>query len=150
MNLILWRHAEAEDSQPDMQRALTEKGHKQARKMAQWLKSRLPENTRILVSPAVRAQQTASALTKDFITMDELAPDTQAKAVLQAAGWPRNGGTVLIVGHQPILGMVLAEILCQSHGCWNIKKGAVWWLCNRKRGNSSENLLRATISPDLL
>lgn len=150
MDLILWRHAEAEESQPDMQRALTEKGHKQAQKMAQWLKPRLPENTRILVSPAVRAQQTAAALTKDFTTMDELAPDAQAQAILHAAGWPRVGGTVVVVGHQPTLGEVLSQLLTQGTDSWCIKKGAVWWLNNRKRGNSSETVLRAAISPDLL
>ena len=34
MELILWRHAEAEDGYPDLERALTEKGHEQAKKMA--------------------------------------------------------------------------------------------------------------------
>ena len=60
MELILWRHAEAEDGYPDLERALTEKGHEQAKKMADWLKSRLPKDTQVLVSPAKRAQQTAS------------------------------------------------------------------------------------------
>ena len=54
MELILWRHAEAEDGAPDIARELTAKGHKQATKMAEFLRPRLPENTRILVSPARR------------------------------------------------------------------------------------------------
>ena len=37
MNLILWRHAEAEDGADDLQRALTGKGRRQAARMAQWL-----------------------------------------------------------------------------------------------------------------
>ena len=37
MDLILWRHAEAEAGEPDDGRALTSKGHKQAEKMAAWL-----------------------------------------------------------------------------------------------------------------
>ena len=59
MELILWRHAEAEDGIPDAKRPLTERGQKQARKMAKWLRKRLPEDTRIIVSPALRCRQTA-------------------------------------------------------------------------------------------
>jgi phosphohistidine phosphatase len=150
MELILWRHAEAEDGFPDAKRALTEKGHKQAEKMAEWLKARLPEDARILVSPSVRTQQTASALTKDFSTVDALAPGADAQAILDAAGWPRAGGTVIIVGHQPTLGEVLSRLLVNGNDSWSVKKGAVWWLANRKRGNGAETLLKATITPDLL
>lgn len=61
MDLILWRHAEAEDSVPDSERKLTAKGCKQAEKVGGWLAERLPDDARILVSPAARAQQTAAA-----------------------------------------------------------------------------------------
>jgi phosphohistidine phosphatase len=54
MDLILWRHAEAEDGFPDQGRKLTEKGEKQAAKMAAWLKAHLPEEVRIIVSPTTR------------------------------------------------------------------------------------------------
>ena len=150
MELILWRHAEAEDGFPDAKRALTEKGQHQAEKMAEWLQSRLPEDARILVSPALRTQQTASALTRDFNTVDALAPGASAQAILNAAGWPRAGGTVVIVGHQPTLGEVLAQLLANGNNNWSVKKGAVWWLINRKRGGSSETILKATLTPDLL
>ena len=62
MDLILWRHADAEPGEPDDQRRLTAKGKKQARRAAEWLHGNLPNSARILVSPAVRAQQTASYL----------------------------------------------------------------------------------------
>jgi len=150
MELILWRHAEAEDGFPDAKRALTEKGQQQAEKMAGWLKSRLPEDARILVSPALRTQQTASALSRDFNTVDALAPGASAQAILSAAGWPRAGGTVVIVGHQPTLGEVLAQLLANGNASWSVKKGAVWWLTNRKRGGSAETILKASLTPDLL
>jgi len=150
MELILWRHAEAEDGFPDAKRALTEKGQRQAKKMAEWLKSHLPEDARILVSPALRTQQTASALTTDFNTMDALAPGADAQAILNAAGWPRAGGTVVIVGHQPTLGEVLAQLLANGNTSWSVKKGAVWWLTNRKRGGGAETVLKASLAPDLL
>ena len=62
MDLLLWRHAEAEEGENDLTRHLTRRGEKQAQAVATWLNKRLPKNLRILASPATRAQQTASAL----------------------------------------------------------------------------------------
>ena len=65
MDLILWRHAEAEEADvgaDDLARALTPKGERQAERMAEWLNRRLAHSTRTLVSPALRCQQTAKAL----------------------------------------------------------------------------------------
>src|SRR4051812_38633179 len=64
-NLILWRHAEAEDQSDtglDNDRALTKNGRKDAAKMAKWLNEYLPQGTLILTSPARRCQETAAAL----------------------------------------------------------------------------------------
>ena len=150
MELILWRHAEAEDSFPDIRRALTEKGHAQARKIAGWLRSRLPKDARVLVSPAVRTQQTVIALGSDFITVDALAPGADAQTILDTAEWPRAGGTVVIIGHQPTLGAAEALALTGTEQHWSLKKGAILWLASRKHGNGSETVLKAAISPDLL
>ncbi|MFM9914039.1 MAG: phosphohistidine phosphatase SixA [Methylophilaceae bacterium] len=150
MELILWRHAEAEDSSPDIQRVLTLKGHKQAKQMAAWLKKHLATDTRILVSPALRTQQTALALTDKFITLESLAPETSVKDILDAAEWPRSGGSVLIVGHQPTLGEVAAKLLESAESCYSVKKGAVWWFQNRKHGNVAETVLKAVINPEML
>ena len=150
MELILWRHAEAEDGNPDMLRALTAKGHKQAKHMAAWLTKHLAADTRILVSPALRTQQTALALSDQFITLDALAPGASAQAILDAAEWPRVGGSVLIVGHQPSLGEVAAKLLGSAEPYFSVKKGAVWWLQNRKHGNVAELVLKSVLNPDML
>lgn len=146
MELILWRHAEAVDGLPDMERALTAKGHKQAEKMAAWLKAHLPERTHVLVSPARRTQQTAAALDMNFSTLDVLAPGADPEEVLRAAGWPDESESVLIVGHQPTLGEAAALALGQDESTWSIRKGAVWWISLR----GSEPVLRAVISPDMV
>jgi phosphohistidine phosphatase len=152
MELILWRHAEAEDGFHDMERQLTAKGVKQADKMAAFLHARLPEETRILVSPAKRTQQTAQALTKNFITDPTIAPGASPQAILNASGWLKGSdeGCVLIVGHQPVLGEVAALLLAGKPECWSIKKGAVWWFSRRKREGDSETILRLVIAPDLI
>jgi len=149
MDLILWRHADAVDGAPDLARELTPKGHRQASEIAKWLKQRLPKGTVVLVSPAVRAQQTAQALTSDFETIDDVRPGASPDAVLSAAGWPERSGAVLVVGHQPALGEVAAQLLTGEPAEWSIKKGGIWWLTYRDRGDQGEVLLKAVMSPDL-
>ena len=150
MDLILWRHAEAEDGLPDAGRKLTDKGLKQAKQMADWLKARLPQNTRILVSPAMRAQQTAAALDMEFETVKEVGLSSNTVALLTKAGWPDAHGAVLIVGHQPTLGQIAAFLLCGEEQDWSIKKGAVWWISNRVRQDEMQTVLRCALAPDML
>lgn len=150
MDLILWRHAEAEPGEPDLGRRLTAKGIKQAERVAGWLDGHLPDTTRILASPADRAQQTALALKRKFRTMDELAPGASATAVLAAAGWPDARESVLVVGHQPTLGEVASLLLAGEELPWSIRKSAVWWLSNRVRNGVSAVVLRVAVGPDFV
>lgn len=150
MELILWRHAEAEDGVPDSARELTDKGLKQARAMAEWLKPRLPKNTRIIVSPTKRTQQTATALDDNFETVRAIGPGAAAKAILAAADWPDAKGAVVVVGHQPTLGEVAAFIMSGDPVEWSVRKGAIWWFSNKKKGDVAEVVLHTSISPDML
>jgi len=150
MDLILWRHAEAEDGSPDLARTLTEKGHRQAQAMAGWLRSRLPDATRILVSPAQRTQQTIAPLDRPFHTVAEIAPGASAAAVLGAAGWPDGHDTVLVVGHQPTLGEVASLLICGSEVGMAIKKGAIVWLTSRRREGQPQVVLKAVLPAELV
>jgi phosphohistidine phosphatase len=145
MDLILWRHADAEDGAPDLARALTPKGRKQAARVAQWLLQHLPKDFELIASPAVRAQQTAEALNCTIKTVNQLAPGASPASILKAAGWPERKGTVVLVGHQPDLGCTAAQIVAGRPAEWRIKKGALWWL-----SNGDEAIVRAVVSPDLL
>lgn len=147
MELILWRHAEAVDGVPDADRALTDKGRRQAERMAHFLSSRLPKNTRILVSPALRAQQTASALSKHFDTEPRVGTSANAHSALTASGWPK-AGAVLLVGHQPWLGELAALLMTGKAESWGMKKGAVWWFSQRE--DEEQTSLRLVIAPDQL
>ncbi len=150
MDLILWRHAEAEDGIHDSERKLTAKGEKQAARMAKWLRARIPGSAVVLVSPARRAQQTAHALTADFKTVTDIGLAASAEGVLRAAGWPERDGTVVIVGHQPTLGEAAALLLTGAKEPWSVKKGAVVWVARRNDDEHARTQLRAAISPDLL
>jgi phosphohistidine phosphatase len=146
MDLILWRHADAESGTPDDERRLTAKGIKQAEHMAAWLRERLPKDAVILASPARRARETAQALSKKLEVTEELGAGATPETVLRVAGWPRGAGTVLVVGHQPTLGQTAALLLTGKPQEWSIRKGAIWWLARRDR----DTVLRAAIAPELL
>lgn len=158
MDLILWRHAEAHQLREgeahtpadDLARALTPKGERQAQRMAQWLDQRLPETTRILVSPAVRAQQTAEALQRSFKTVPTLHPLGSVDELLAAARWPDSNEPVLVVGHQPTLGVAAARLLAGTDLPWSVKKAAVWWLRHRVREGVPQVVLQAVQAAEFL
>ena len=153
MDLIVWRHAEAQDAEPgddDMQRALTPRGRKQAERMAAWLESQLPQGTRILSSPAVRAEQTVRALARKYKVRDALSPGASVQDVLETSGWPDAKYPVLLVGHQPALGGVIAHLLRMPDEACAIRKGAVWWLRRRSREGLDQTVLLAVTSPEKL
>lgn len=146
MELILWRHADAESGMPDDERPLTAKGIKQAERMADWLKKRLPNDAVILASPARRARETVQALTGKFEVSEKVGTGAAPQAVLKAAGWPHGEATVVVVGHQPTLGQTAALLLTGKPQEWSLRKGAIWWLARRER----DTIVRAVIAPDLL
>ncbi len=150
MDLILWRHAEAEPGLPDLDRRLTAKGVQQAARVAKWLDRQLPDSARVLSSPAVRAEQTARALKRKIRIVPDLAPDATAAAILAAAGWPDAPEPVLVVGHQPTLGEVAAFLLTGEESPWSVRKGAVWWLSHRVRNGVTSNVLKVVIAPDFV
>lgn len=148
MNIVLWRHADAADGIPDHDRPLTDKGHAQAKRMAAWLNDRLPADAVILVSPAVRAQQTAAALKRKVITSPALDTDTDAVTLLKTAGKMAQG-TTLVVGHQPTLGRAASILLTGVEADLSVKKSSVWWITVRP-GRNEAGVLKAVMTPDLL
>src|SRR5690606_21509121 len=122
MNLILWRHAEAEDGCNDMERKLTSRGHKQAETSAKWLRKHAPGDLRILVSPAKRTRQTADALGMKYDLVPEIAPGASAETLLQAVKWPDGEKSVLVIGHQPTLGAAIRLALTGTSGPWTVRK----------------------------
>jgi phosphohistidine phosphatase len=153
MDIILWRHAEAEDGIPDIKRKLTPRGEKQAQQMAAWLATHAPENLRIIASPARRCQQTVQALGRPFDTDPRLAPGRSAVDLLAAIDWPDGPApktpAIVVVGHQPTLGRTAALLLAGSEADWSIKKGAVWWFSNRTRDGETQTVLRAVVPAEV-
>ena len=150
MDMILWRHAEAENTAPDDARVLTTRGRRHARAMAKWLREHVKGKVRVVASTALRAQQTAQALVNDFEISPDIAVGASPLDVINIVGWPSGEGTTIIVGHQPTLGRVASLLLAGKEADGQIKKGAIWWFRTRGEGMEMETLLHAVISPELL
>ena len=153
MDLILWRHAEADEPQggcDDLARMLTSRGEKQAQRMAHWLDRQLPEGLRVLCSPAKRTEQTVLALGRKYKLRAELLPGGTGEDLLELVQWPAQKGAVLVVGHQPMLGAAAALRLGLPQQNCAVRKGAVWWLRHRERQGQAETVVMAVQSPELL
>lgn len=157
MELILWRHAEAQDpvaGLPDSKRRLTPRGEKQAQLVARWFDAQRPKHLKVLVSPAIRCQQTAHALALPCTTDPRIGPGADVDDLLTAAGWRENDehgeGVTLLVGHQPVLGRLAAWLMTGQETDWTIRKGALWWFSRRVREDRAPILLRAVVDPGML
>jgi phosphohistidine phosphatase len=143
--IILWRHAEAEDAdeasgENDMDRMLTSKGQRQAKKIAAWLtqqfSGQISGHTMLVSSSAVRAVQTAEALKQKIIEEHALRPSANLQEVLkflanleaQNVAEIKAKNSLIIVGHQPWLGQLVTQLTGFSGAEISIKKGAIWWL----------------------
>lgn len=151
--LILWRHAEAHEAAPgenDLERRLTDKGRRQAERVAQWLERNLPASHRVYFSRAKRSEQTARYLSRKARVLPALDPDSTPDVVLAALQWEQQNEPLVVVGHQPWLGSTIYRLLTGAEGELSVKKGALWWLSRRNASEKSELIVRAVIGPDLL
>jgi len=151
MDLILWRHADAgESGEPahDLDRPLTPKGERQAQRVAQRLNHLLPSGTRVIASPAARTQQTAQALERKFKTVAALGPEGTVDDLLSAVRWPDAREPVIVVGHQPTLGLAAARLMAGVAQPWTLRKGAAWWLRCREREGATQMVLVCALSPE--
>ena len=153
MDLIVWRHADAEDAnapEADMARCLSARGIRQATRMAQWLDRKLPDNARVLVSPAMRCEQTVVPLGRKYKICPGLAPGATPDDLLKLVQWPANKWPVVVVGHQPTLGQTVNRLLGLDGLDISLRKGSLWWLRSRERDGKIQTIVVTVQSPDLL
>ena len=157
-NLILWRHAEAEDLSDtglDDDRALTKNGRKDAAKIAKWLNEYLPGNTVVLCSPARRCMETVGALNESINNKknreikfnDFLSTGSSVEQMAKKLVNDDSSQTILVVGHQPHLGLLIAKLLGMQESAV-VKKGAVWWLRQRLVNGVLQTYLFTVQHPD--
>jgi phosphohistidine phosphatase len=153
MDLILWRHAEAEDNWNDMARKLTSKGHQQAKLSALWLQQHLPNNYQVYCSEAVRAQQTANYLKQSLTIHKSLNPDSHPLNLATFLQQQQPTATQIWVGHQPWIGQFCAYLLngvWLPQQFWSVKKSAFWWFDIRFNQQRHQARLKVALSPAAL
>ena len=157
-HVIFWRHAEAEEAlgsaqgdETDLRRSLTKQGRRDAALVAAWIKSQLPKPWTVLTSPALRARQTAQHL-NDYPAVDvRLRPDADLAELLSiVAESPRDGGALVLVGHQPTLGRAGLYWITGCDQQFSLRKSGLLWAMERNRDTGIQRSLRACTSADLL
>lgn len=119
--LLLIRHAQAADASPDRERPLRDHGVRAARAIGAWLRDSGHAPDHVLVSIALRAQQTwaaaADALGGDREpTVDKRIYDNTVGSLVEVIGEVgEDVGTLAVVGHNPSIGE-LAHALDDGSG----------------------------------
>ena len=133
MKLILIRHAAAIDRGeagiPDERRYLTPEGRAYFRKTARTMRAAGIAPNLIVTSPLLRAVQTADILAErlkyagPLVIADELEPGFDLPALKQLLARAGKAGEVCLVGHEPDLSQLVAELLSLAHG-FRFRKGS--------------------------
>ncbi|MBX9743222.1 MAG: phosphohistidine phosphatase SixA [Chthoniobacterales bacterium] len=122
MKLIILRHAEAEAKEGvDYERKLTLHGREQAIRVGKFCNDQYFRPDLILTSPVVRACETAELFVAQFedeITLMEqpwIACGMTPEIALKELSAYKRVGSLLLVGHEPDLGWLIATLLGIPH-----------------------------------
>ena len=139
MKLYLVRHAHAVSDAEDPTRPLSPKGREVALAMGRWLRGNAAVDiAEVWHSPLVRARETAelfvegARLKARLREVAGLLPEDNVAAI--ATALCRYGDSVMIVGHEPHLGLLAGRLLGIETGGVDFKKGAVLCLERILRG----------------
>ena len=148
MDLILWRRRSRWTFSPIL-RANSRPRGEAGKAIAQWLEfasAQADPDHRQPGRARNRPRRRSATISKSTAGSRPALPDRGAGRSRLA----RAQGAVVIVGHQPALGMAAALLIAGEPMPWSIKKGAIWWLSRRVRGEDPQVVLRAVMSPDLI
>lgn len=133
MIVYVMRHAEAvegNDTLQDNWRYLSEKGRSAAEKMSSAIAKNGPKARLTITSPLTRAVQTAeiageNACRKNVIVASELLlPGADVSKLVDYLKGGLTSKRVMLVGHEPQLGLLVATLLGREDEVVSLKKGA--------------------------
>ena len=133
MIVYVMRHAEAvegSDTLQDEWRYLTEKGRSTAERVSSAIATYGPKPRLTITSPLTRAVQTAEiaaekACRKNVVVASELLlPGADIAELVMYLKSCDHAGRVMLVGHEPQLGSLVATLLGREDGAISLKKGA--------------------------
>jgi phosphohistidine phosphatase len=112
MQLYLMRHGEAGPATRDAERRLTDRGRDDVAQVLRASRPRLDTPEAVLCSPLARARQTAAIALRelgghaDLLVTPALMPESSPHVVVDLLD--DRVGPVMLVGHQPLMGRLLA------------------------------------------
>jgi phosphohistidine phosphatase len=133
MILYVMRHAEAVGESETLQdewRYLTEKGRSTAKKIISAIIKTGPKPRLTITSPLTRAVQTAEivaekACRKNVVVASRLLlPGAEIGELITHIKGCGEAKRVMLVGHEPQLGLLVAALLGREHAAISLKKGA--------------------------
>jgi len=117
---------------PDNERRLTSEGRKRMRQIARGLRRLEIEPDRIVASPLPRARETAEIVAEalgmsDRLELSDALHDTRDATAVRDWLLTRSENRLMIVGHNPALSELVAQLLTGSTEPWlcELKKGGV-------------------------
>jgi len=120
MQIYVMRHGQAFTSgSPDALRGLTEQGKLEATVMTKWLKNKNINIEQVLISPFIRAQETAKKVADGFddtvvaTTLDFITPSGSAQMLhdyIDGVCVSDKIQSLLIVSHMPLVSYLVAEL----------------------------------------
>ena len=130
MQLHILRHADADTkAATDSARTLSGKGEEQAREVAQFCRAQGIQPDVIFASPLIRAQQTAKPVAKELnvevTTAPWLACGAKPEVILAELAGLKNVSAVMLVGHEPDLGNLIAHLLGAESGSIHVRKASL-------------------------
>lgn len=158
MEIYILRHGIAEErraGRPDAGRALTEEGREKLR----WVLARARKAgvapALILASPLVRAVQTAELAAQalgyrgEIEQTDALLPSSTCRMVWQVLRSRSDEPSVLIAGHEPLLGETAGYLLGLSRVCLDLKKGCLLRIDVERPSAEPRGVLQWLLTPRL-
>lgn len=158
MQIYLLRHGIADDpcpGQADAERALTPEGIKRLREILKRARTASVSPSVIVTSPYVRARQTAELAAEILGYEDELVPSPKLIPMASPAEtWAelrtlRGESSVLLVGHEPHMGMMTGFLLGTPELRVDFKKGAMVRIDLPELGVQPRGVLKWMMAPKL-
>lgn len=158
MQIYLLRHGIAEEGGaglPDSERALTAEGKKRLREVVGRTASTGVSPDLILSSPYRRAMETARIAAELFrhkheiLSTQALIPPSAPSDVWQEIRIHKDSASLLLVGHEPLFGMLAAYLLGTPELQVDFKKGAIVAIELSEVGLRPRGILKWMLTPKL-
>ena len=158
LDLFLLRHGEAgtrvPDASKDSERPLTRQGRIEIRRISRSLRNLGLKTDRIYTSPLARARETAETTARvlkipNVEEWDELKPDGDRKSLYGKLVRTKDA-SVILVGHEPYLTLIITEMIGIPKARLVLKKGGLAKVCVTSLTPRVQGELRWLLTPKLM